>query len=175
MELNMSWTGAGGWVGHWKARLRCTRSVTSRMPQLGWWQTQLLWAIQWFLLPSAIKECPSLPVYLAWPWLHTWRRYAFFGPRWWEGLCCFVLHLYLVYRANHWFEFFIVVKNLSVMGYNCLKQLKTTVLALLTLSDVVRGGQKGKKWECFQKFSSRRAHFPRGLMDKALDFDTKGP
>ena len=45
----------------------------------------------------------------------------------------------------------------------------------LTLSDVGRGGQKGKKWECFQKFSSWKVHFPRGLMDKALDFDTKGP
>ena len=45
----------------------------------------------------------------------------------------------------------------------------------LTLSDVGRGGQKGKKWECFQKFSVRKVHFPRGLMDKALDFDTKGP
>ena len=46
---------------------------------------------------------------------------------------------------------------------------------VLTLSDVGRGGQKGNEWECFQKFSFRKAHFPRGLMDKALDFDTEGP
>ena len=46
---------------------------------------------------------------------------------------------------------------------------------VLTLSDVGRGGQKGNKCECFQKFSSRKFHFPRGPMDKALDFDTKGP
>ena len=45
----------------------------------------------------------------------------------------------------------------------------------LTLSDVGRGGQKGNKWEFFQKFSSWKVHFPRGLMDKALAFDTKGP
>ena len=45
----------------------------------------------------------------------------------------------------------------------------------LTLSDVGRDGQKGKKSECFQKFSSRRVHFPHGLMDKVLDFYTKGP
>ena len=41
----------------------------------------------------------------------------------------------------------------------------------LTLSDVGRGGQKGNKWECFQKFSNRKVHFPCGLMDKALDFE----
>ena len=45
----------------------------------------------------------------------------------------------------------------------------------LTLSDVGRGGQKGNQSESFQKFSSQKAHFPCGLMDKALDFDTKGP
>ena len=45
----------------------------------------------------------------------------------------------------------------------------------LTLSDVGRGGQKGNEWELFQKFSGQIVHFPCGLMDKALDFDTKGP
>ena len=46
---------------------------------------------------------------------------------------------------------------------------------MLTLSDVGRGGQKENQWEFFQKFSGRKVHFPRGLMDKALDFDTEGP
>ena len=27
----------------------------------------------------------------------------------------------------------------------------------------------------FKKISSQKVHFSRGLMDKALDFDTKGP
>ena len=59
--------------------------------------------------------------------------------------------------------FWWVLKNASVFFYS------------LTLSDVGRGGQKGNKWECFQKFSMRKVHFLRGLMDKVLDFDTKGP
>ena len=50
-----------------------------------------------------------------------------------------------------------------------------SMYTLLTLSDVGRGGQKGNKSEFFQKFSCWKVHFPRGLMDNALDFDTKGP
>ena len=53
--------------------------------------------------------------------------------------------------------------------------LKLKSYYILTLSDAGRGGQKGNKWECFQKISTQKVHFPHGLMEKALDFDTKGP
>ena len=63
-----------------------------------------------------------------------------------------------------------------------MARVRTTILLnhiiseiSLTLSDVGRGGRKGNKWECFQKFSNQKVYFPRGLMDKALDFDTNGP
>ena len=60
----------------------------------------------------------------------------------------------------------------KIADMHCWDLLSVNIL--LTLSDVGRGGQKGNKWECCQKFLSWKVHFPRGLMDKALDFDTKG-
>ena len=86
-----------------------------------------------------------------------------------------VMHLF--YNVNFNKEFikpwiFYKVFDLVKFYQRIIKSLN---LIDFTLSDVGRGGQKGNKWEFFQKFSVWKVHFPRGLMDKALDFDTKGP